>query len=83
MEQYEVLYKDKHTEIVDEDTVNDLISELELFERIDVSQIHLLNPDNTLGDTIWTEEEGLFPSDFFTKYYGDYDDYDDYFEDDE
>lgn len=77
MDRYEVLYHDRHTEIVDEDTVNDLIDELELFDRTDVSQIHQLNDDDSLGDTIWTEEEGLFPTDFFAKYYGDYDDYTD------
>ena len=75
MNRYEVLYHDRHTEIVDEDTVNDLIAELESFDRTDVSQIHQLNDDDSLGDTIWTEEEGLFPTDFFDKYYGDYDDY--------
>jgi hypothetical protein len=77
MDRYEVLYHDQHTEIVDEDTVNDLIDELESFDRSDVSQIHQLNDDDSLGDTIWTEEEGLFPTDFFAKYYGDYDDYTD------
>lgn len=77
MNRYEILYHDRHTEIVDEDTINDLISELESFERTDVSQIHQLNDDDSLGDTIWTEEEGLFPTAFFAKYYGDYDEYTD------
>ncbi len=61
---YEILYLDKHTEIVDEQTVDTMINELEMFERTDVSQIHELNNDGTLGRTIWTEEEGLFVSDF-------------------
>lgn len=61
---YEILYLDKHTEIVDEQTVDTMINELEMFERTDVNQIHELEEDGTLGRTIWTEEEGLFVSDF-------------------
>ena len=63
MEKYEVLYKDRHTEIMDRDTVDRLITELEMFDRWDVSQIHLLKGDDDF-DTIWTEEEGLFVRDF-------------------
>lgn len=63
MENYEVLYTDRHTEIVDYDTVDELITELEMFERWDVSQIHLLKDDGDF-ETIWTEEEGLFVRDF-------------------
>ena len=63
MEKYEVLYTDRHVEIVDRDTVDNLITELEMFERWDISQIHLLKDDGDF-DTIWTEEEGLFVSDF-------------------
>ncbi len=59
---YEVLFHDKHTEVVDHTTMEDLVYDLEMFERTDVSQIHGLNEDGTLGDTIWTEEEGLFIS---------------------
>jgi hypothetical protein len=60
MKQYEILYLDGHTEIVDQSTMDDLVYELESFERDDVNQIHEINPDGTLGETIWTEEEGLF-----------------------
>ena len=63
MKKYEVLFTDKHTEIVDHDTVDQLITELETFERFDVSQIHLLKDDGDF-ETIWTEEEGLFVKDF-------------------
>ena len=63
MKKYEVLFTDKHTEIVDHDTVDQMITDLELFERTDVSQIHLLKDDGDF-ETIWTEEEGLFVRDF-------------------
>ena len=61
---YEILYTNGKVEIVDHNTMEDLVYELESFERDDVSQIHEYdenNPDN-LGKTIWTEEEGLFVS---------------------
>jgi hypothetical protein len=62
MKQYEILYSDRHTETVDHKTMEDLVYELESFERTDVSQIHELEEDGSLGETIWTEEEGLFIS---------------------
>ena len=62
MKKYEVIYSDRHSEIVDSETVNKMINELEMFERTDVSQIHLLKDDGDF-DTIWTEEEGLFVRD--------------------
>lgn len=55
---YEILYFDRHTEIVDKETMEQIVDELEMFERFDVSQIHLLKDDGDF-DTIWTEE-GLF-----------------------
>ena len=64
MKQYEILFMDKHTEVVDETTIDKMIDELEMFERDDVNQIHELEEDGSLGRTIWTEEEGLFVSDF-------------------
>mgnify|MGYP006923203556 FL=1 len=69
---YEILYTNGKVEIVDHDTMEDLVYELESFERDDVSQIHEYdenNPDE-VGETIWTEEEGLFVS------YGELDSYD-------
>lgn len=62
MKQYEILFSDKHTEVVNHETMEDLVYELESFERDGVSQIHELNKDGSLGETIWTEEEGLFIS---------------------
>jgi archaellum component FlaC len=59
MKKYEVIFTDRHSEILDHDTVDEMIDELEMFERFDVSQIHLLKDDGDF-DTIWTEEEGLF-----------------------
>lgn len=56
---YEILYSDRHTEIVDEDTMNQLVDELEAFTRYDVSQIYRIYNNGKLGKTIWTEEEGL------------------------
>ena len=64
MKKYEILYTNDKVEIVDQDTMKNLVYELESFERDDVSQIHSYdekNPDK-VGKTIWTEEEGLFVS---------------------
>lgn len=85
MEKYEILYHDRRTEIVDHDTVDNIITELEMFERTDVSQIHLLK-DNGDFDTVWTEEEGLFVDGFGLPtrdddYDEDEDDYEDLNED--
>ena len=64
MKKYDVLFMDGHVEIVDFDTVDKLIDELEMFERDDINQIHELEEDGSLGRTIWTEEEGLFVRNF-------------------
>ena len=63
MGMYEVLFNDRHTEIVDYETVDKMIDELELFERDDISQIHLLKDDGDF-ETVWTEEEGLLMRDY-------------------
>ena len=62
MKKYEILYTDGKVEIVDHDTMESLVYELESFERDDVSQIHEYDEKNLdeVGKTIWTEEEGLF-----------------------
>ena len=64
MKKYEILYTDGKVEIVDQETMENLVYELESFERDDVSQIHENKKKNTdeVGKTIWTEEEGLFVS---------------------
>ena len=64
MKKYEVLYMDRHVEVVNFETVDKLIDELEMFERDDVCQIHKLKRDGSLGKTVWTEEEGLFMRDY-------------------
>ena len=78
MKQYEVLYTNRKVEIVDFDTVDKMIDELEMFERFDVSQIHELQEDGEIGETIWTEEEGLFVRDFG---FDDEDEEEEYYED--
>ena len=62
MKKYEILYTDGKVEIVDQETMENLVYELESFERADVSQIHEKKEKNPgkVGKTIWTEEEGLF-----------------------
>ena len=62
MKKYEILYTNGNVEIVDHDTMENLVYDLESFERDDVSQIHVYNEKNPskVGKTIWTEEEGLF-----------------------
>lgn len=72
MEKYEILYHDRHTEVVDRDTVDTIITDLEMFERTDISQIHLLKDDGDF-DTVWTEEEGLFVTGFGFPTRDDYD----------
>ena len=64
MKKYEILYTNDKVEIVDQDTIKNLVYELESFERDDVSQIHEYDEKNhdKVGKTIWTEEEGLFVS---------------------
>lgn len=61
---FEILYKDNHTEVMNYDDTSKLIDELEMFERYDVNMIHRILKSGKLGKTIWTEEEGLLVSDF-------------------
>ena len=61
---FEILYNDKHTEIMNYDDTSKLVDELESFERDDVVMIHRIYKSGKLGKTIWTEEEGLFVRDF-------------------
>lgn len=57
---YEILYFGGKTDIVDQKTMEEMVDQLEMFERTDVSQIHRIYKSGELGKTIWTEEEGLF-----------------------
>ena len=61
---FEILYFDGHTEIMNYDDTSKLVDELESFERDDVNMIHRIYKSGKLGKTIWTEEEGLRVSDF-------------------
>ena len=61
---FEILYNDNHTEVMNYDDTSKLIDELEMFERDDVNMIHRILKSGKLGRTIWTEEEGLLVSDF-------------------
>lgn len=61
---FEILYNDNHTEVMNYDDTSKLIDELEMFERDDVNMISRILKSGKLGKTIWTEEEGLLVSDF-------------------
>ena len=61
---FEILYNDNHTEVMNYDDTSKLIDELEMFERDDVNMIHRILKSGKLGKTIWTEEEGLFVRNF-------------------
>jgi putative heme iron utilization protein len=82
MEKYEILYHDRHTEVVDHDTVDTIITDLEMFERTDISQIHLLKDDGDF-ETVWTEEEGLFVTGFGFPTRDDYDEDEEYDEEED
>jgi hypothetical protein len=61
---YEILFRNRNVEVMNYDQTSNLVDELEMFERDDVCQIHLLQKSGKLGKTIWTEEEGLFVRNF-------------------
>ena len=61
---FEILYNDNHTEVMNYEDTSKLIDELEMFERDDVNMIHRILKSGKLGRTIWTEEEGLFVRNF-------------------
>ena len=61
---FEILYNDNHTEVMNYDDTSKLIDELEMFERDDVNMIHRILKSGKLGTTIWTEEEGLLVRNF-------------------
>ena len=61
---FEILYNDNHTEVMNHDNTSKLVDELEMFERDDVNMIRRILKSGKLDRTIWTEEEGLLVSDF-------------------
>lgn len=60
MKKYEIMFKNGKIEVVDFDTMEDLVYELESFERDDVNMIDELDDNGECIKRIWTEEEGLF-----------------------
>ena len=56
---YEILYHDGKTEIVDGDKAETIALEADGCDRDDISQIHELEDGGTLGKTMWTDEEGF------------------------
>ena len=62
MKKYEILYTNGKVEIVDHDTMENLVYELESFERDDVNMIDEIDENGESIRRIWTEEEGLFVS---------------------
>jgi hypothetical protein len=60
MKKYEIMFKNGKIEVVDFDTMEDLVYELESFERDDVNMIDELDDNGECVKRIWTEEEGLF-----------------------
>lgn len=60
MKKYEISYKNGKIEVVDFNTMEDLVYELESFERDDVNMIDELDDNGECVKRIWTEEEGLF-----------------------
>lgn len=64
MKKYEIMFKNGKFEIWNSKDTEDLIYELESFERDDVNMIDELNENGECVKRIWTEEEGLFVGDF-------------------
>jgi hypothetical protein len=61
---YEILFMDRHVEIMNYDQTSKLVDELNMGDRDDVCQIHRLQKSGKLGKTIYTEEVGLFDYNF-------------------
>ena len=60
MKRYEINFKDGRNEIWNSSDTEDLIYELESFERDDVNMIDEIDENGESIRRIWTEEEGLF-----------------------
>lgn len=60
MKKYEIMFKNGKTEIMNSNDTEDLIYELESFERDDVNMIDEIDENGESIKRIWTEEEGLF-----------------------
>lgn len=62
MKRYEIMFKNGKLEIMNSSDTEDLIYELESFERDDVNMIDEIDDNGEFIKRIWTEEEGLFVS---------------------
>ena len=62
MKKYEIMFKNGKIEIWNSNDTEDLIYELESFERDDVNMIDEIDENGESIRRIWTEEEGLFVS---------------------
>ena len=60
MKRYEIMFKNGKLEIWNSSDTEDLIYELESFERDDVNMIDEVDENGESIKRIWTEEEGLF-----------------------
>ncbi len=60
MKKYEIMFKNGKIEIWNSSDTEDLIYELESFERDDVNMIDEIDETGEFIRRIWTEEEGLF-----------------------
>ena len=60
MKKYEINFKDGRNEIWNSSDTEELIYELESFERDDVNMIDEIDDNGEFVKRIWTEEEGLF-----------------------
>ena len=56
---YEILFHDGHTDIVNREEAEQIAYDANDCERNDISQIHFIKKDGTLGRTVWTDEEGF------------------------
>ena len=62
MKRYEIMFKNGKIEVWNSSDTEDLIYELESFERDDVNMIDEVDDNGEYVKRIWTEEEGLFVS---------------------
>ena len=60
MKRYEIMFKNGKIEIWNSSDTEDLIYDLESFERDDVNMIDEVDENGEYVKRIWTEEEGLF-----------------------
>jgi len=56
---YEILFHDGHVDTASKEEAEQIAYDANDCERTDVSQIHFIKKDGTLGRTVWTDEEGF------------------------